>query len=128
MVSGALTAIVATWYSALRSRMWGWDTAALIVAVVAAMSVVLVVIGVGLSRGRAWGRVSALLWAMCALAVVVALGVYNVIGFRDSLAFPTTFGRRSGVDGLAVANLCLAPYPVVLLVMLGPKRARALFS
>lgn len=125
---GALTAIVALWYAALRSRMWGWDTAALLVAVVAAMSLALVVIGGGVYRERAWGRVSALLWASCALVVVIAFGVYNVGSLRHSSLVPTAFGRRSVVDGLVVANLCLAPYPVVLLVLLAPKRARALFS
>jgi hypothetical protein len=74
------------------------------IAVLASMSVVLCIIGVGLVRGQVWAAVASLLWATVALVV-------NVF---TALAIDAIFGKfeRETITGAVISTI----FPLVMLV------------
>lgn len=104
------------------------------------MSIALTVVGVGLYRRRAWGRAGAVAWAWLALLVLVGIIVANVVWLhpemtRLSAEIYAKHHVQAPVSSEAtqllgtVGTFCFyAPFPLVLLALLAPKRNAALFS
>lgn len=96
------------------------------------MSIVLIVIGIGLYRRRAWARRAAIGWGAAALGVLVVdaalyfgwlhghmLAVENAVYAAHGLATPAALPRAAQSAGFVFGLLLDAVYPLVLIALCG---------
>jgi len=107
------------------AKLQPWAT--IVALVMVAMSVALIVIGIGQRRYRRWAQQGAVLWSCAALVVLMGLFAHQFLvtapaldEFLRSLATFSDASLFSGMGvGLGFASLLLyAPYPIILLVMM----------
>jgi hypothetical protein len=104
--------------------------------VMTAMSIALVVIGVGLLKRRRWSRAAALGWSGLALAFLLAQSIAfftwlqpTMNAVRDAyyqahdVPPPPQLQQAAGSVGAVLGWMFYAAYPLVMLVLLGRKSA-----
>ncbi len=110
-------------------------------AVFIAMSVGLILVGIGQLRYARWGRATSLVWSLTALVALAAVTAMNLLVIRPAmLAYFEEIKRHStGIDALALSwtssltaspwmqllsVLLYAPYPLLMIFIFASRRVR----